>query len=241
MSISVIINGALGKMGQTAVKAITEADDLNLIAALDKKDNLQKMLSLHKPDVVVDLTHPDAVYQNTKTLIENNVNPVIGTTGLSTAQLEELQAEAKSKQLGGIVVPNFSIAAILMMKAAALSAKHLSTCEIIEAHHPNKADSPSGTAIKTAEIIADNLGDNYIPSATIDLPGRGHNVNGIPVHAVRLPGVIAEQTVWFGHPGETLTITHQTKSREAFMPGLLLAIRSVKNLTTLEYGLEAIL
>lgn len=219
MKIKVIINGANGKMGQEAVKAVEAANDLTLVAALGRQDNLAKAIADTQASVVVDLTEPAAVYDNTKTILENGAHPVVGTTGLTDDQLTELQQLAKQQSLGGIIVPNFSIGAVLMMRFASEAAKFYQNAEILEYHHPRKKDSPSGTARRTQEMMG----------------------QACPIHSIRLPGVVAEQQVLFGGEAETLMIQHRTIDRAAFMPGLLLCCRKISSLNELAVGLEALL
>lgn len=243
--IRVLVNGAKGKMGQTTVAAVSATSDLQLAAQSDIDSDLHALVTQFKPDVAVDFTHPDFVRKNTLDYLEMGVRPVIGTTGLTARDLKDIDAAAKEKGLGALIVPNFAIGALLMMKVSAEIARYMDTCEIIEYHHNQKADAPSGTAIKTAQLIAQD-NPNLNPKSKVKekelIPGsRGAVVEGIPIHAVRLPGIVADQSVVFGAPGQTLTITHHTINREAFMPGVLLAIRKVMSLTGMVYGLESIL
>jgi 4-hydroxy-tetrahydrodipicolinate reductase len=225
MNIKVLINGYQGKMGQAAVKAITDAPDLDLVATCGREDDLAHHIASSKAQVVVDLTSPESVYLNTKTIIANHAHPVIGTTGLSGEEINELQALSAAKQLGGIIAPNFSLGAILMMHYAAQAAQHFASAEIIELHHAQKKDAPSGTAIKTAELMQ----------------AARHNEQSIPIHSIRLPGLVAHQAVIFGGPGETLTIRHDSIDRSCFMPGILLACRKVIGLKQLIYGLDQLI
>ncbi len=220
MSIKVIINGAKGKMGREAVLAVTAEDELNCVAQMTRKDNLGQIIAKTEAHVVVDLTVPAAVYENACTIIEHGAHPVIGTTGLSPEQINDLKERCKAKKLGGVIAPNFSIGAVLMMQFAEQASRYYQDVEIIEAHHPQKLDAPSGTAIKTAALI--DKGD-------------------IPIHSIRLPGIVAEQTVFFGAPHETLSIAHRSIHRGAFMPGIVLACKKVMGLDKLVYGLEHLL
>lgn len=243
MTIRILVNGAQGRMGQETVTMIQSQQDFELVDSTDKEDDLAQKIQQFKPQIVIDFTHPAAGFLNTKIIIANNVRPVIGTTGFTPQQIEELQRLSASKKLGGIIAPNFSIGAVLMMKYAQDAAKHFSQVEIIELHHDKKADFPSGTAIKTAEMIAavkQKMKPGMAEKAV--LPGaRGAALEDIHIHSVRLPGVVADQQVIFGGVGETLTIAHHTIHREAFMPGVALACRKVMQLEKLVYGLEQVL
>lgn len=243
MTTRILINGANGRMGQEACKAIEETHDLIIVAKTNRNDNLADMIQRSQADVVVDLTVATAAYQNTKIIIENNAHPVIGTSGLSQEQIEEFQQVCHKKQLGGIIVPNFSIGAVLMMRFAKDAAKYFNDVEIIELHHDKKVDAPSGTAIKTAQMIADNRRSSPpLRDEKEILPGaRGAIKEGIHVHSIRLPGLVAHQSVIFGGNSETLTIHHDSIHRQSFMPGLLLSCRTVGKLKELVYGLENIL
>ncbi len=219
--IKIIVNGAQGKMGQETVAAIQQAPDFSLIGTLTRSDNLADKIKTLKPDVVIDFTTPSSVFENTQTIIAGGARPVIGTTGLTISHIETLQKMCRDKKLGGIIAPNFSLGAVLMMKMAQMAAEYFPDIEIIEYHHPAKKDSPSGTALKTAQLIQRD--------------------NKIPIHSVRLPGFVASQTVIFGGQQETLTIHHDSIHREAFMPGVLMACRKVMLLDELIYGLEQLI
>ncbi|MAH80789.1 MAG: 4-hydroxy-tetrahydrodipicolinate reductase [Rickettsiales bacterium] len=241
---NIIINGAMGKMGQEAVKAVENDPNLVLVAKTDMNDNLKDIIIASKSNIVVDLTHPSSVFENSKIILNNNNHAVIGTTGLTDKELKELEKIAIEKNKLIIICPNFAISAILMMRFSQEAAKFMDRCEIIEYHHDKKADAPSGTAIKTAQLI--NEKNSTINNETLTekelLPGsRGAIVNNIPIHAIRIPGVVANQEVIFGTTGQSLTIRHDTISREAFMPGLILAIKATATHTGLIYGLENII
>lgn len=238
----VIINGAFGKMGLCAQDAIRHAKDFELVGCLGRQDALEQNIRHLKADIVVDLTSAAAVFENTKKIIESGAHPVIGTSGLMPEDFIALKALCDEKNLGGIVVPNFSIGAVLMMHFASIAARFLPHVEIIEAHHPQKLDAPSGTAIKTAELISKHrLLVDIPPSKELVDGARGGSFLDIPIHAIRLPGFLAAQDVIFGSAGETLTLKHQTIDRACFMPGLLLAMKEVSGLDTLYYGLESLL
>lgn len=243
MPISILINGAFGKMGQETVRAIQDAQDFNLVAQLGTKDDLKANLLSIQPKIAIDFTTPHVVYENLLTMIECHVCPIVGTTGLTTEQIQYLKTLCAAKNLGGIIAPNFSIAAILMMQYAKDCIRHLPHAEIIELHHEKKQDAPSGTAIKTAELMNEARAQVApIPRGKELLAGaRGADQQGIPIHSIRLPGLLAHQEIIFGNEGETLTFRHDTLNRKAFMPGVLLACRKVLSLKELIYGLEHIL
>lgn len=241
--IKVAINGAHGKMGAQAVDAVNEDHELELVGALEKSDNLGNTILDAKADVVIDFTTAEFAYENTKTIIELGAHPVIGTTGFNPAQIQELTDMCADLKRGAIIAPNFSIGALLMMRMAKECVQYFPHVEIIEMHHDRKADAPSGTSIKTAELIAEN---RVTPEAKVDekelIDGaRGGSCNDIPVHSVRLPGLVAHQQVIFGGTGETLNIKHDTINRSAFMPGVVLSCKKVIGLNSLVYGLENLL
>lgn len=239
----VIVNGAEGKMGRLAAVTLAAHPDFELVAKLGRKDDLAKSILKTKADIVVDLTSADAVYLNTLTIIEQGACPVIGTSGLLPEQVDVLQKKCAANALGGIIVPNFSIGAILMMRFAAIAARYMPDVEIIEAHHPQKKDAPSGTAIKTADLIAQARENKTQPGVCKEVlqGARGALSQGVSIHSLRLSGVLAEQEVLFGQTGETLSITHRTIDRISFMPGLIIACQQVTSLKTLCYGLEHLL
>ena len=244
MAVRVIVNGVNGKMGRLAKATIEGCSGFELVAGLSKHDDLRQAIVDTRAEIVIDLTRADSAYVNTLTIIESGAHPVIGTSGLLDEQIQSLKMLSKAKQLGGIIVPNFSIAAVLMMRFASLAAQYLPDVEIIETHHPQKYDSPSGTAMKTAEMIALVRGDKPTQENTHHelLPGsRGASYQGISIHSLRLPGVLARQQVIFGNTGETLSITHETIDRACFMPGIILCCQKVRQLKTLHYGLETLL
>lgn len=243
MQSRVIVNGARGKMGLLAAETIQNHPDFELVAALSKEDDLASAIVNTNAQIVIDLTRADCVYQNTATIIKHGAHPVIGTTGLLDNEITRLRHDCEQQQLGGIIVPNFSIAAVLMMKFSAMSAHYFSEAEIIEAHHQQKLDAPSGTAMKTAELIheARQQARNKLALKEL-LPGaRGSVHQEVNIHSLRLPGIIARQEVVFGSVGETLTITHNTIDRACFMPGIILACQHVPQLQTLLYGLDQLL
>lgn len=243
MSIRVLVNGAAGRMGQTTIMAIRHNKDFELAGETNSKDNLKKCIQTTKAEIVIDFTNASAVFANAKKIIEAGAHPVIGTSGLLPEQITELQQSCSEKKLGGIIAPNFCMGVLLMMRFAQQAADYFSEVEIIEIHHDKKLDAPSGTALKTAELIAQARKKNPSSKKIHEtLPGsRGACKEQIPIHALRLPGFLAKQEVIFGHLGGNLVITHETIDRNAFMPGVLLACRKVISLKKLIYGLETLL
>jgi len=243
MSIRVIVNGAQGKMGLVASEAIRQHPDFELVGQLTRQDDLKEAIALKRADVVLDLTRADVVYANALTIIESGAHPVIGTSGLKPDEIAALQSLCEQKNLGGIIAPNFSISVILMMRFAAQAAAYLPEVEIVETHTPQKYDAPSSTAIKTAEMIA--AARKQLPPESPfreSIAGvRGGKCQGIPIHALRLPGLVARQSVIFASTGETLTITHDSVDRASFMPGVILCCQKVMGLQTLYYGMENLL
>jgi len=243
MSIRVAVLGAKGRMGAEACKAISETKDLELVAQIDLGDSLD-LLVTSAAQIVVDFTHPDTVMKNLEFAINNGINVVVGTTGFDEAKLAQIKSWlANHSNVGALIAPNFGLGAVLMMQFAAKASKYFDSVEIIELHHPNKADAPSGTATRTAEMITDarrSVNKAAMPDATSTaLDGaRGALVGEVPVHSVRLRGLVAHQEVILGDLGETLTIRHDSIDRTGFMPGVLLGIRSVVSHPGLTYGLE---
>ncbi|GLB86090.1 4-hydroxy-tetrahydrodipicolinate reductase [Mycobacterium kiyosense] len=236
--------GSKGKVGATMVGAVEAADDLTLSAAVDAGDELS-LLTEGGTQVVIDFTHPDVVMDNLKFLIDNGIHAVVGTTGFTSERLEQVQEWLAAKPGTCVLIaPNFAIGAVLSMHFAKQAAPYFDSVEVIELHHPHKADAPSGTATRTAKLIAEarkDLPPN--PDATsTSLPGaRGADVDGIPVHAVRLAGLVAHQEILFGTEGETLTIRHDSLDRTSFVPGVLLAVRRVTERPGLTIGIEPLL
>lgn len=265
-TIRVAVCGAKGKMGQEVVKTVLNDTVLKLAGVVDPHSlnetvndfygtdqapamhfdqDLKTMLSRETPDVCVDFTNPSVVYGNTMAMIEAGCRPVIGTTGLTPEQLQEIDQALKSKGLGGMVVPNFAIGAVLMMKFAQEAARYFDHAEIIELHHNKKADAPSGTALKTAELMRQSqpkFGPTNAPEKEVIAGARGAtDPANIHIHSVRLPGFIAHQEVILGSPGQILTIRHDSMDRACFMPGVALSVKKVMQLHGLIYGLEHIL
>ena len=236
--------GAKGRMGQAAVAAVQGAEDMQLVAAIDVGVPATAC-SEAGADVVIDFTTPDAVMRNLRTNIERGVHCVVGTTGWTEERLDQVRDWcAKQPQVGVLIAPNFGIGAVLMMRFAELAAPYYESAEIIELHHPDKVDAPSGTAAKTAELIAAaRRGMAPMPDATRqELAGaRGADVDGVHVHSLRIKGLVAHQEVVFGGLGETLTIRHDSLDRQSFMPGVLLGVRKVADHPGLTVGLDAYL
>ncbi len=245
-TVRVAVLGAAGRMGRQVCQAVEAADGVTLAARLDVGDDVAA-LSAQDVDVAVDFTTPDAVMGNLEHCIEAGIHTVVGTTGLTEERLELIEVLLAGRpSVGCVVAPNFGIGAVLMMRFAQLAAPWFESVEIVELHHPDKADAPSGTATRTAALIAAARAEAAMPAppdATASaLPGaRGANVDGIAVHAVRLRGLIAHQEVLFGHVGETLTLRHDSFDRTSFMPGVLLAVREVGRRPGLTVGLEHLL
>ena len=240
--IKVGVLGARGRMGSEVVKAVNEANDLELVASLDLGDSLDALVA-NGAQVVVDFTTPDSVMANLEFLIGNNINAVIGTTGFDDSRIEKIKSLLSSSKSGVLIAPNFAIGAVLMMEFATKAAKYFESAEIIELHHPNKVDAPSGTAARTAELMSKSrkeAGLAPMPDATsTSLDGaRGATVGDIPVHSVRLRGLVAHQEVLLGGIGETLSIRHDSIDRVGFMPGVLLGVRQVVTHPGLTFGLE---
>ncbi|MDQ8039295.1 MAG: 4-hydroxy-tetrahydrodipicolinate reductase [Rickettsiella sp.] len=242
MPIRVLVNGASGRMGKTTVAAISHDSAFELVKETRNTD-LVEAIKKNNTAVVVDFTNASVVFENSKKIIEAGAHPVIGTSGLVPDQIKKLQQMCDEKQLGGIIAPNFCIAALLMMRFSAQAAHYFSEVEIVETHHEKKLDAPSSTAIKTAEMIAQERKKNPLHKKIHEtLPNsRGASKDQIPIHALRLPGFLAKQDVIFGHLGGNLTLSHETIDRNAFMPGVILACKKVIDLKKLIYGLETLL
>jgi 4-hydroxy-tetrahydrodipicolinate reductase len=213
-------------MGRTVCEAVEGAADMEVVGRADPElgESLEQVLAQVEPEVVVDFTVPDTVFRNAELCLEAGTHVVVGTTGLTPAQVGELREAAEGSEGNCLIAPNFAIGAVLMMEAAKLIAPHMPDCEIVELHHDGKLDAPSGTAKRTAEVIE-------------AAGGR----KAVPIHSVRLPGLVAHQEVIFGGLGQTLSVRHDSISRESFMPGVLLAVRKVSELDGLVVGLENLL
>jgi 4-hydroxy-tetrahydrodipicolinate reductase len=264
--IKVLVSGAAGKMGREVIKALKKETDMKLVGAVDLAQvgidagedagvgpagveiskNLKAAINDTRPDVVIDFTHPNVAMMNAKVILESKVHAVIGTTGLTDENISEIKKLCAKNKVNCIIAPNFALGAVLMMMFSKTAAKYMPNVEIIELHHDKKADAPSGTALKTAELILQSEAAKGIvkgKNAEIEkLDGaRGGNMQGIHIHSVRLPGLVAHQEVIFGGTGQTLTIRHDSLSRESFMPGVIMAVRKVRTIDGLVYGLENLL
>ncbi len=274
-TIPVLVSGALGRMGSEVVNSVLNSPDCELVAAIDtnKKnngENISQLLNLKSSQVfvsndlegslcsisqdyrnedlkpvLVDFTHPDSVFENTRSAIAYGISPVVGTTGLSSSQIKELSIFAQKADVGCAIVPNFSVGMVLLQQAVSVAAKFYDNIELIEMHHNQKADSPSGTCIKTAEMI-----EEYTKQYNVGLVKESESLKGVRggvrdsglnIHSIRLPGLLAHQVVIMGSPGETYTIRHDTIDRKAYMPGVLQAIRKIGNFNSLVYGLEKLI
>ena len=273
--IPVLVSGALGKMGKEVVTSVTNSPECELVGVVDiNESNNGKNISdlfdipdsnlfisndleaslctisqncrdLSQNPVMVDFTHPQSVYENTRAAIAYGVSPVIGTTGLTSSQINDLTTFSQKAFIGGAIIPNFSVGMVLLQQAASVAAQFYDNIELIEMHHNQKADSPSGTCIKTAEMIEEypkkfNY-SNVNESESLKGVRGGVRESGINIHSVRIPGLLAHQIVMMGSPGETYTIRHDTIDRKAYMPGVLAAIKKVGNFDSLVYGLEKII
>ena len=273
--IPVVVAGALGRMGAEVIRAVVGAEDCTLVGAIDNtpgKEGADVGLELglgelevavtadfegclcavsqsvrdsDSAPVLVDFTHPSVVYEHTRAAIAYGVHPVIGTTGLTPQQLQDLSEFSTKASIGGAVIPNFSVGMVLLQQAAAAAARFYDHAELTELHHNRKADAPSGTCIKPAERRAE-LGKSFNPEEVDEheaLEGSrgGRRESGLRLHALRLPGLVAHQEVMFGAPGETYTLRHDTIDRSAYMPGVLLTVRKVSGLSSLVYGLERLI
>lgn len=235
--------GARGRVGSEVCRGVAEADGFELVAPIDVGDELDLLIT-SGAEVIVDFTHPDAVMDNLEFCIEHGIHAVVGTTGFDDERLDTLRGWlAKAPSVGVLIAPNFSIGAILMMRFAAAAAPYYESVEVVELHHPTKADAPSGTARRTAELIAAarrEAGLGPVPDATTTgLEGaRGADVDGIRVHGLRIRGLVAHQEVVLGGPGETLTIRHDSLDRASFVPGVLTGLREIAGRPGLTVGLE---
>jgi 4-hydroxy-tetrahydrodipicolinate reductase len=263
-TLKIAIAGPRGRMGKEAVQLVKETEGYELAAVLDHKNDggllsdfdgfagndipvftdVEKLMQKIRPDVLIDLTTPEVGMLHTKTALQYGVRPVVGTTGFSKEQLQELEDLCHEKGIGCIIAPNFALGAVLMMKFSQMAGKYFHDVEIIELHHDQKLDAPSGTAVKTAEMIAEVREEKKQghPEEKESIAGaRGANYDGMHIHSVRLPGLIAHQQVMFGADGQTLTIRHDSYNRASFMSGVKLAVDTVIKIDTLVYGLENII
>ena len=274
-TIPVLVSGALGKMGSEVVNTVLNSPDCELVAAIDinkqnNGKNISQLLNLKSSEVfvsndlegslcsisqdyrnqnikpvLVDFTHPDSVFDNTRSAIAYGISPIIGTTGLSSSQINDLSIFAQKAEVGCAIIPNFSVGMVLLQQAASVAAKFYDNIELIEMHHNQKADSPSGTCIKTAEMIEEYPKQYNQPlvneSESLKGVRGGVRESGLNIHSIRLPGLLAHQVVIMGSPGETYTIRHDTIDRKAYMPGVLQAVRKIGSFKTLVYGLERLI
>ena len=244
--IKVIVNGAKGKMGKAAVQAIENDTDLECVAECDVDSDLGQVIAKVNPDVVLDFTNPNSVFKNVSDVLSRGIRCVVGTTGLNEDQIKELESMAITHNTACLICPNFAIGAVLMMQFATKAAQYLKEVEIIEYHHPYKADAPSGTAIKTVDMITDAVPDvnahfqDFKKTELIEGSKGGYYKN-IPVHSVRLDSYIASQEVLLGSAGQRLTVRHDSIDRMSFMPGVCLALKKAVDINGLVYGLEHIL
>ena len=241
--VKVLVNGAKGRMGSAVMAAVGQAEGLTLVGGIDRGDDLATSIQTLKPDVVVDFTVASSGFDNACTILSQGARPVMGTSGFQKDQVEVLSALAQVHGLSGLIAPNFSLGAVLMMKFAAEAARYLPDVEVVEIHSPQKEESPSGTAIRTAELIdAARQEVSTVPAGKELLAGaRGATLHNVRLHALRLPGVVAQQTVLFGGNSETLKIEHQSLDRACFMPGVILACRKIGDHKTFLFGLEHLL
>ncbi|MDD3520142.1 MAG: 4-hydroxy-tetrahydrodipicolinate reductase [Actinomycetota bacterium] len=261
---NIALFGICGKMGKAMLGELVLEKEINIVAGFDKVSigtdigvlNGRDITGIKvtdsyddvkeaEPNLIIDFTGPDSVFDNIKWAIGNNIDIIVGATGLKKNEIENLRKKSKEFKSKVFIVPNFSIGAVIMILLSKLSAKYFDNCEIIEMHHENKKDAPSGTSILTAESIAKTIkyNDSDINDGEIEsIEGsRGAFVNGLHVHSVRLPGLLAHQSVIFGSKGQTLTIRHDSFDRSSFYPGLIMAIKNIDNLTNFTYGLESLI
>lgn len=241
----VAVLGALGRMGSLSAAAIESADGLELVARIDAGDTLESLVD-SGAEVVIDFTSPDVVMSNIEWCVNHSLSMVVGTSGFDQERIDQVRALLGDKKSAVLIVPNFSIGAVLMMSFAQQAARHFDSAEIIEMHHPQKVDAPSGTAIRTAQLIAQARHDAALPDiadATLHDPGhaRGSKVDGISVHSIRAEGFVASQEIIFGSAGESFTIRHDSHDRVSFMSGVIAATRSISGLTGVHIGLETVL
>lgn len=262
--IKIVVAGARGKMGSEAVNMVLNEDAFTLVGAVDLGhngktlsevegmpssdakiyDDLANCLTETKPDVLIDLTAPEVGKRHMRTALEHQVRPVVGTTGFTEEDVTQLTALAEKQETGAIIAPNFAIGAVLLMKFSQMAAKYMSDVEIIEQHHDRKLDAPSGTAVKTAQMISEvreKREQGHPDEHETHEGARGASIDGMHIHSVRLPGLIAHQEVIFGGEGQSLTMRHDSYHRSSFMPGIKLAVNHVMGINTLVYGLDKII
>jgi len=247
--LNIAVCGANGKMGKEVVKAVNSAEDMTLVAQIDifngQFTTIKDAKNSVKIDVLIDFTQPASIYENALYCLNNDIKMVIGTTGLSDSQIEELKKLSMERKVACLIAPNFSTGAVLLMKFAQMASKYFDNAEIIELHHNQKKDAPSGTAVKTALMMAE-VNDNFVKGncpekETIEGSRGGVSYNNIHIHSVRMPGYIASQEVLFGASGQIMTLRHDSMNRECYMDGVLLATRYVAANDNFVYGLENIM
>ena len=264
MGKNVLVSGACGRMGQEVVRTIVQETNDNLIGAYDKKDvganiisklgldapeakiygDLQQAIDQLQPEVIIDFTSPEVVMENIELALKNKVHMIVGTTGITEADMEKISDWSHQANKNILIVPNFALGAVLLMKYSAQIAKYMNQVEIIELHHDEKIDAPSGTAVKTAELINQNRDNNQEKKVEEieKLKGaRGGKKDDLHIHSVRLPGLVAHQEVIFGGEGQTLKLRHDSYDRKSFMPGVRMALEKIEDLDGLVYGLEHLL
>ena len=248
--IKVAVCGALGKMGQEVVQAVTECPETELVAKIDIAStamyhHIEDAARVTDIDVLVDFTQPKSIFENAKYCLNNGIKIVIGTTGLKDEEIEYLKKLSQEKNTGCLIAPNFSTGAVLMMMFAKQAAKYFDNAEIIELHHNQKKDAPSGTAIKTAAMMAEvkeDFAKNNCPETeTIEGARGGTSYSNIHIHSVRMPGYIASQEVIFGSSGQIMTIRHDSMDRKCYMQGVLLAVKHIAKNNDFVYGLDNIM
>ncbi len=258
--IKVVVNGALGKMGREVINALSREPDMQIVGAVELQvdknslalpngpvvpfsSNLEQIIADTKPQVLVDFTRAQAAMAAARIATQKGVNLIIGTTGLTPEDIKEIEGMAKAGKVGAVVAPNFALGAVLMIHLAKVAAKYFDYAEIIELHHHLKADAPSGTALSTARAMVKARGKAFSYPSAQKTPSesRGEQLDGITIHSVRLPGLMAHQEVLLGTSGQTLSIRHDTISRECYMPGVILAVKEVVKRQGLVYGLDALL
>ena len=261
--ISVVVHGASGRVGQEVIKAVCEDPATTLVGAVDAKitgdsmilpdgqtvpfsTDIKTIITERRPDVIVDFSIAKASMPMVRIAAKNNVNLVIGTTGFSAAELDEMKKLAAANEIGIVAAPNFALGAVLMMHLAKIASKFMDHAEIIELHHDKKLDAPSGTSLLTAKAMEEARGKAFLPpsaeaSAGEHTPSRGQDVGGVSIHSIRMPGLMAHQEVIFGAAGQTLSIRHDTINRECYMPGVMLAVKAVVKQKGFIYGLDTLL
>jgi 4-hydroxy-tetrahydrodipicolinate reductase len=260
--VKVVVAGALGRMGKEVVAAVCREPELDLAGAVDSRAveeylslpdgmglvpigrEVEAMLVKVRPNVLVDFTHPEAVMDNIRVALRHKVVPVVGTSGISQQDVREIAALSERHGTGAFVAPNFAVGAVLMMYFARIASRYFSWAEITEMHHEGKADAPSGTAIRTAEEMRNSRGRRFDSAETSKLVAegaRGADMDGIRIHSVRMPGLVAHQEVLFGGQGQTLLIRHDSTSRESFMPGVVMAVKEAPRIKGLVYGLDQLM